>query len=190
VTPLDRLPPPSPLAALFWRITEIPGAAWAAGAVTAVCGVIVRDPFWGITALLLASSALDYYWGRRVATHFSRIDPAHPRRFDPLRAHAGWQSKALSLCLLLLIRGVEAWAMRHAMGAVVESSGLLSVMLGVGLVVADIESIDHHRTALGARPIPVLAQILAVLRRIESRVFPIPDAPAPPRAPLVQEPKP
>jgi hypothetical protein len=182
VSPLDRLPPTNPLVTLFWRIAEIPGGAWAAGALTAAAGFVVRDPFWGITALLVASSALDYYWGRRVAKHLSRFDPNHPGRFDPKRAHAGWQSQALSICLLLLIRGFEGWAVRHALGLVSDAeatTGLLSVALAVGLFVADLESIDHHRTALGAKPIRALAQILGVLRRVEARVFPLPDGPPP-----------
>lgn len=156
-----RLEPLNPLATAFARLVEVPGYGWAAGFLTSLLAFMGRDPFAGILSLLLASNAIDWYYGRVAARH--------GQRFEPQRSSAGWHSKMIGLLLLLLIRGFESYAMRH-IG--MELPSLFAVLPAVALFVSDLESIDHHRTALGARPIPVLSRSIQFLRAWEERKYP------------------
>lgn len=156
------------------RIAEVPLYGKILGVVAGLVSWIFADLLAGILALLVLSGALDYILGRHIAK----------RRgvYDPLLAQAGALSKLSAILMLALLRGFEFWATAHTIPGIGATHGAISAALATGLFVLDLESIEHHRTFIGARPIPGFSHVVAWLRAIETRLLPVlpSDAPAPP----------
>lgn len=163
------------LAVPFIRLAEAPSWSKALGFIGAMLSYLVYDLFGGFLLVALIPATLaDFYFGTVVA---KRRDPSDPRYYDPRRSSAGWNGKLAGLLLLMLVRAVEWWAARHGfldfLGG--DTNGAIATALAVGLFGAELESIEHHRIALGSGPIPGLSHLTALLRRVW--VGRIPDPP-------------
>jgi len=151
------------------RLAEVPTWGKVASAAAAFAAAVLGDVFTPLLGLLVASALVDYFFGRKAAHRNTS--------FDSDVARAGAYSKAGGILQLLLIRCMEAFLT----GAhVLDTKGMVAVALGVGLFVVDVESVERHRRNLGGRPIPGLAQVLALLRAIPRRLLGAPP-PAPRR---------
>lgn len=148
------------------RIQDSPAYARVLAFAAALVSAVLADLFTGMLALLCASSAVDYYVGRKVA----RLKG----KYRPEVARAGAYSKVGGILLLLLVRFFTFYLARHG---ILDTRGFVATGLAVGLFVVDLESIEHHRKRLGARPIPGLSQALGWMRGLQDRMLP-PDPPA------------
>ncbi len=154
------------------RVHDVPIYARVFGLLGAAATLLQSDLLTGLLALLVASGALDYFLGRACAKRAGV--------YDPLLARAGMLTKLAAIFMLFLIRGFEYWAMYHAIPGIGTTRGGISSALAVGLFVMDLESIEHHRVFLEARPIPGFSRLVAFLRSVERRMLPLPAATPPP----------
>lgn len=143
----------------FQRLADIPGWGWVWGILAGAAQLVREDLFVGALCLLLIASGADYYFGRRVAKH--RHD------YNPALARAGAWGKAMAIALLILVRLFEYWGTEHR---VVPTKGFVATAIAVGLFALELESIAHHREALGARPIPLLGQVIGLIRSAAERM--------------------
>lgn len=170
------------------RLTDTPLVGWLLGLPAAVLGLLGKDMFTGIWLATGMLTMLDWYTGRLVAHKEAR--------YDPITARLGWQSKLTMLSLLLIARGVEAWAVHFDLVNVaallriasdlfglaflsamadnpnIAAGGVLSVLLCGGAAYTEFESVVTNRERLGQRPIPVLSYLFRKVRELESKLTP------------------
>lgn len=153
------------LAVPLARMADIPllPSVALAGLFTGVAQRMADDPFTVLLPLVVAATACDWLYGRRAA----RLQGA----FRHELAQIGLHSKIGAIGIVCLIRLLEWWAA----DVIFETNGLAAVVLGIGLILEDITSIEAHRIALGARPIFMLSRVIAAFRRGMERVFPDPQ---------------
>ncbi len=115
-----------------------------------------------LMGVLLVSSAADWWLGRAAAVRRGDFDPAI----------SGWglKSKIAGIILVALLRLLEA-ALTQA--GVPDPHGILAVVAAAGLIHQDLDSIDHHRRALGGKPIPLLTGALTLGRRMAEAMLPV-----------------
>jgi hypothetical protein len=139
-----------------WR-DDVHTGGWISATFGAAWSFVTGDIFTGILAIAMLSGAWDYFAGVRLAKHRGTYNSA--------LAHAGWMGKISGIALVLLVRILEAWAVRFVRfdghGWSFDTYGSVSAALGLGLVIAELRSIAHNRSEWGAPPIPVLNQLLA-----------------------------
>lgn len=140
------------------RLGEVPVAGWAAAIFAGLSQWLLADRFNGALGILVLAAVLDFAFGIRAAKHVGIP-------YKPGLAHAGAMGKLSGFALLLLVRLLEGWAFQSGF---VDTKGGFAVMLAVALIVVDLTSIAHHRETFGATPIPILGQLLAVLKKIVS----------------------
>lgn len=146
------------------RISELPIYGKLVGAVIALASLLFSDLLAGIFTLLVASNSIDYYLGRHVAKR--------KKVYDPVLAQAGALSKISAILMVMLLRGFEFWATSNHVPGVGLTRGTISAAIATGLFILDLESIEHHRTFIGAKPIPGFSHVVAWLRAIEARLLP------------------
>lgn len=149
------------ITALVQRIEGSPWYAKAAASVGAVFSLIVRDILFGAVLLAAAASFGDWYYGRAVAYKQGR--------YSQEIAHAGWQAKGGSIFIILLVRGLEIWLAKVPEPLGINTLGVVSTFLAIGLFVDELDSIDENVRALGGKGIPGLSRMLAWLRAVSGR---------------------
>lgn len=164
--PFQRcVPPPQEMRGWRWlarlavspvvRLEDVPGRGWLLASLSAVVQYIRADAFLWLLLIVLVVAAIDYLVGSRVAKTQGV--------YSPERAHAGALGKITGVLLVLIVRGVEDWVTNHAPGwleGIPDSHGALAMIVAMGLLLVDLQSIAKHREALGAAPIPVLGRLL------------------------------
>lgn len=151
------------LSAPFIRLTELPPAAqWLAASIGAV-QLMLADVFVIFFALAVCAGVFDWYYGRLAA----RMRGA----FDPVVSAYGWHSKMAGFSILLVLRLSE---LGLGNAGVLDTKGLFATAMAAAIVFSEIESLDHHRQELGARPLPLLSRLLAYLRGVTERMIPNP----------------
>lgn len=158
LTPLDRL-------------AEVPIYGKVLSAIIGVMALMYQDLLAGILLLLVCSGAIDYFLGRHAARRAGV--------YDPQLAQAGALTKVSAILMVCLIRGFEFWATQNHVPGLGVTDGIVSSTLATGLFIMDLESIEHHRILLHARPIPGFSQVIAWLRALERRMLPEPPASPP-----------
>jgi hypothetical protein len=147
-SPLERLDD----APLWGRVLAALGFVWQ---------LLRSDRFAGAAALVVLCGVVDYFVGVRAATSQGR--------YDPRVAHAGAMGKMSGILLLLLVRAVEGWLLAQSF---LDTKGGIATALAVSLIAVDLQSIAHHRETFGARPIPVISNILGWLQALAASRVP------------------
>lgn len=147
------------------RFAEMGGVArFFSVVIGALLTLLNKEALAGILLLVLASSIVDHYVSRVAATRAGV--------YDPLLGRIALLTKFSAFAMVLLVRGFEWWgAVQHIPG-LGATKGFISCALAVGLFVMDLESIEHARIALKARPIPGFSRLVAYMRDVELRLFP------------------
>lgn len=131
----------------------------AAGKVTALLAgaaqAIVGDYFVWALAVLAVSNLFDWLAGRWAARAQKRFSKTESRR--------GMLRKIIAMMVVFVVRLIEL-VLEQA--GVVNTNGLFAVGACALLVYEDLESLERHRMALGAGPIPGLSALLAKLREL------------------------
>jgi phage-related holin len=145
------------------RLDETPAWGKMLGALLAVWHYVTHDLFGGVLFLVFITGAADYLFGVRAAKHAGT--------YDPRIAHAGFIGKLSGMVLIFILRFFEHWASTNSL---IDTKGALSIALAISLFAVDLQSIAHHRESFGARPIPVLSNILSWLQALASKRVPPP----------------
>ena len=154
------------------RLDETPVWGGIVATIAAVWQAAVHDLFASSLVIVLIAGVADYCVGVKAARH-----AGHP--YNARVAHAGVMGKISGVILLFLLRLVEWWASTHGL---VETNGAVATAVAVSLVCVDLQSIATHRESFGARPIPVLSQVLTWLQQLAlSRIPGFNAQPAPPQ---------
>lgn len=161
-------PPPLGIYVLspLQQIKDAPSWGYFWSVIVGVVQFLATDLFTGILALVALAAGVDYFWGRKVA----QLDGS----FSSKKAEVGLHGKFLGIILLLLIRAFEWWLSRASIIAEtfdINTHGLLAVVLGVILLAKELDSIDHHRQALGGEPWPLFDHLLRLMRRVPNSVL-------------------
>ena len=156
------------LTAPIARFAEAPDWSRPLGLLAAFASLLLCDLFFGFLVFALIPATIgDFYFGAVVA----RLSD----RYDSVEANKGWNGKLAGILLLCLVRSVEWWASQHQLGDLLaaampgtggDTHGAVATLLAVGLFGAEIESIENHRTRLGAGPIPGIFHLARALRRV------------------------
>jgi Bacteriophage holin family len=145
------------------RLEDAPAWAWILGVAAGAWQYVSTSTFTQLLFLVVAASVADFWFGRKSARFAGQ--------YDPRVAHMGAVGKAAGLVILLLIRLVEGWLFNADW---IDSRGALATMVGMALVAVDLQSMAHHREALGATPIPVLSHALAWFKSLAATRVPAP----------------
>lgn len=157
------------------RILEAPIYSKLAGLLTAAFSVITGDIVFLVLIGLAFCNAWDFIMGREAAK----------RRGEPVNsdtARAGALTKFSGIVLVLIVRLLEAWGTRFDISVLSSTNGAIAAGFCVTLILFDLESIEGHRVELGARPIPMLSQLMSVMRKVEGKLLSAISSP-PPYAP-------
>lgn len=153
----------SPLARIA---DDVPLWGWLTGVLAGAWQTVSADTFTRLLFLILVAASADYLFGVKSAKHRGV--------YDPRIAHGGAIGKVAGLVLVLLLRGIEGWLL---LSDFVDSRGAIATTVGVALLSVDLQSIAHHREALGAPPVPVLSHALAWLRGLTTPKTVLPGPP-------------
>lgn len=146
---------------------DVPGWGKALALVAGGGQYLAGFPFVIILTILVGAIAGDHVFGSLAAKH--------QRSYRPLSEHTGLVGKAAGLVVVLILRGLEAWVGSFGAGS---TRGALASAVALGLCVVDLKSIERHRKALGAGPIPLLSPVLAWFDAIAAAKIPaLPPAP-------------
>lgn len=168
----------SPLLVGVGRLADTNGSAWLAGVLVSMWSAAIGDLFIPLFALCVAASVLDYHWGKAVALEMERrkrialgVEHLPPEQsvYLPALATLGWQSKMVGLCVLLLARGFEWWALSNSIDGSVP--GLLSVIVAVVYLRHEMDSMDRAARRIG-KTIPGISPFLALLSRVIAAITP------------------
>ena len=155
------------------RLDEIPVWGGITATAAAMWQLAVDDLFASSLVIVLVAGVADYCVGVKAARHANR--------YDARAAHAGAMGKMSGLILLFLLRLLEWWASSHEL---VTTNGAIATAVAVSLICVDLQSIATHRESFGARPIPVLSQVLNWLQQLAlSRIPGFNAQPVPPAVP-------
>lgn len=153
--PLALIPPA--------KIMDAPDWAKVTSVIAGIASLVWGNLFWSFLVVGLAPATIaDFYFGSHAA---------HVRsEYDANRASRGWNAKLAGVIELILVYTLEWWATQHGLahlfGVTVQTNGAIATILAVGLFGKELDSIEHHRTQMGAGPIPGLSQVTALLRRV------------------------
>lgn len=131
-----------------------PGQALATALIAAVQAAL-GDVFVWMLALLLFSGFCDWIAGRWAARAEKRFSKTESRR--------GVLRKSIAIAVVLIVRVIELILWRFG---IVDTGGLFAAGVTAWLAYEDLESLERHRMALGAGPIPLLSSILAKMRAL------------------------
>jgi len=164
------------------RVRELSGAAQLGAIVTGTVGALVDMRVWlGMLIVLIGTEWVDYWLGSE------RARRAGPLVWRDDVARAGRVAKIVGLLLLVSLRAMEGLvALAYP---VADTHGALATAAVIAMWRAESESAERHVRALGGRGIPILSQLLAVIRAIEQWIVQIamPRLPAPPPTPAPEE---
>lgn len=146
----------------FQRLVDLSVDGKVVAATLGLVAAVTADLSFLLLAVLMVSSAVDWFFGRAAARKM--------RRFDVSVSMWGLHSKIAGILLVVVLRLVEL-VLNNA--GVPDPHGVLAVATAAALIYQDLESIDHHRQTLGGRPIPVLAQILKAGRKMSEALLPV-----------------
>ena len=137
------------------RVQEagIPGKLSAA--VAAGAQAVIGDYFTWALAVLAISNLFDWIAGRWAARSEKRFSKTESRR--------GMFRKIIAMMVVFVIRMVELVLEQTG---VVATGGLFATGACALLIYEDLESLERHRMALGAGPIPGLSSLLAKMRQL------------------------
>ncbi len=156
------------LGMLFAQAEGLVRSSWPAkltGALAALANFAVNDLFSGLLLIFMASSTWDYFLGRRAA--------AHEGKFDSRASYNGLVAKMSGVVILLLIRLVEYWALRHDLLDILRLGGEIpSGIISTGFVAIALydqwKSIAKNHERLG-KPLPFAGAVESVIGRIRVR---------------------
>lgn len=143
------------------RIQSTPPWAWCVGACAAAFQLVKEEAFVGAIMLVFIVGVFDYVVGVKAA----RMN----REYNSDIARAGAMGKMSGLILLLLLWLIEHWI--RVIG-VIDTGGMVATAVAVSLIAVDLQSIAHHRESFGAKPIPVLSQVLNWLQDVFTNKIP------------------
>lgn len=143
------------------RVEDAPTWGKLLGVLLAVWQYVTHDLFGGALLLVFVTGAVDYVLGIKAAKHAGT--------YDPKIAHAGFIGKLSGMLLIFILHFFEHWARLHSF---IDTRGALAIALAISLFAVDLQSIAHHRESFGARPIPVLSNILGWLQALASKRVP------------------
>lgn len=169
-----RLPHPHPaavfLAAPLVRMADMPllPAVLVAGFFTNLANRVASDPFAALLPIIVAVSGGDWWYGRRSA----RLR----NTFKPEVAMIGLHQKIGAVGIVCFIRALELWSAPH----VFQTNGMAAVVIGLGMIIEEVSSIEEKRVQLGAKPLFLLSSILSTFRDGLRRLLPTSAPPPPP----------
>lgn len=131
----------------------VPGKVTAAAA--AAAQAIIGDYFAWALVVLAISNLFDWIAGRWAARAQKRFSKTESRR--------GMLRKIIAMMVVFVVRLIE---LVFEQSGVINTHGLFAVGACSLLVYEDLESLERHRMALGAGPIPGLSTLLAKLREL------------------------
>lgn len=174
MTPHRIEPTAASVAGFFLRSFDVSGAGWLTAALAGAWNLLGSNPFPGIYLLVVLASAVDYYWGRRIAHQ--------RRRFMQERAIRGQNAKMIGLCLLFMVWLFEMWATRYALAGVfgIDTHGIGATVLCALRFWAELDSIDEKMRAEGGAGLLGLPIVSAFVRGRAVDRLPTPAAPAGP----------
>lgn len=150
------------LTAPFVRLWDLGADGKLVALIAGLIAAAASNVFVLLMGVLLVSSVADWWLGRAVAVRRGDFDPAI----------SGWglKSKIAGIILVATLRLLEAVLTQ---AGVPDPHGILAVVAAAGLIHQDLDSIDHHRQALGGRPIPLLTGALTLGRRMAEALLPV-----------------
>jgi phage-related holin len=137
------------------RIQETGAPGKITALLASVAQAIVGDYFVWALAVLAISNFFDWIAGRWAARAQGRFSKTESRK--------GLFRKVIAVMVVLLVRLIE---LVLDQAGVISTGGLFAVGACALLVYEDLESLERHRMALGAGPIPGLSSLLAKLREL------------------------
>lgn len=160
------------LTAPLARMSDMPllPAVLTAGLFTNLVRSVASDPFTVLLPLILLASGYDWWYGRRAA----RLAGT----FRPDVALVGLHQKIGAVGIVCFIRALEAWSAPHLF----ETNGIAAVVIGLGIILEELSSVEEKRVRSGARPLFLLSNTLAAFRGVLQRLAPTPPSPPPPPA--------
>ena len=176
MTPRLNLNSPHPVGVLLMaplaRMADLPllPAVIVGGVYSQIARRIVDDPFSGLLPLIVAVSIYDWWYGRRAARLTK--GPDGKSAFRPELAMIGLHQKIGAIGIVCFIRALELWTAPN----VFQTNGMAAIIIGLGLILEELSSIEEKRISIGAKPLFLLSPILAVARGVLRRQVP----PAPP----------
>lgn len=146
------------------RLDELPILVKVLGPlVTVVLTALGADLYVILTMFGAVSSAhLDWWVGSVVAKKM--------KKFDGEKGRWGYYSKMVGVILMVMLFGLE-YLLK---GIGTDTSRIFTAVMGLGLILDDMYSLDRHRQALGGRPFPLLSFILFRIRKASEALLPDP----------------
>lgn len=141
---------------------ELPAWGKIVVAIGASFQFVMSDAFYGAVVLLFVAYMLDHAVGVARARLISD-------NYDALRARRGAMTKALELVILGILRLLEHYLIQQGL---TDTKGALATAVALGFFVVNLQSIVHHREALGAKPVPVLGALIDWLTRLTTARIP------------------
>jgi hypothetical protein len=157
------------------RLQEAPWWGKILAPFVAILGAVFEEFFVALGIVLVMAQSLDLYLGSRAAARRGVVPEdlvADHRRKIPFSWKVFWwgaESKAATIGFVITWRAAEYVL---SLATPIHTAGWLSTAIVITVLAGELESIEHHRRALGSRAIPLVSLLVAWMRKVSMKLLP------------------